>query len=116
MPEPEPAPDWVTKDVLPHVQGTVRSVNMVTDRSVLVFTQDHALLGEKKTMGGVKLYRVDYPQGLVVNGAKCPHCGTAILEPIGKVARLASETPPAPVAVAEPEPRTKKAKKGKGKK
>src|SRR5687767_15615185 len=99
MTEPEAAPDWVTKDVLPHVQGTVRSVNMVTDKSVLVFTQDHALVGEKKAIGGVKLFRVDYPQGLVVNGARCPHCNTPILEPIGKVARLAVETP----AAVEPE-------------
>lgn len=112
MAEPETAPDWVTKDVLPHVQGTVRSVHMITDKSAIVFTPDHALVAEKKALSGVKMFRVDYPQGLIVNGANCPHCHRQILEPIGKVARLASETPAAEPSPAEPTP-AKKPKKGK---
>lgn len=107
MESSETAPDWVMREVLPNVEGPVRSVHMVTDRTVIVFSQTHALFGEKPKFGAAKLFRVDYPSGLFVNGANCPHCGEQILEPIGKVARLASE------ATAEEVARSKKPKKRK---
>lgn len=96
MEETAAAPEWVAKDVLPKVQGHVRSVHMLTSKAALVFAQDHALVAEKGSMGGLKLFRVDYPSGFLVNGAQCPHCHQTILEPIGKVARLAQEAPLAP--------------------
>jgi hypothetical protein len=110
MEDPAAAPEWVAKDVLPKVQGHVRSVHMLSSKSALVFAQDHALVAEKGTIGGLKLYRVDYPPGFLVNGAQCPHCHQTILEPIGKVARLADGPKATPEARHEPSPR-KKSKK-----
>ncbi len=91
----ESAPQWVAQQVLPNVDGHVRSVHVITNKSVLVFGVDHALYAERGGIGGVKLFRIDYPPGLLINTAKCPHCGEAIVEPIGKIARVAEETPPA---------------------
>jgi hypothetical protein len=88
------APEWVAKEVLPQVQGTIRSVHMIHPRSALVFTSDHAVVAEKGALSGVKVTRVDYPAGLFVNGAPCPHCGKPVLEAIGKVARLAPAEAP----------------------
>jgi len=109
MEESALAPEWVTKLVLPKVEGHVRSVHMLSSKSAIVFAQDHALVAEKGGLGGLKLYRVDYPQGFLVNGAQCPHCRQTILEPIGKVARLANEA-------KEPSPPTPTTPRKKGKK
>lgn len=98
----EPAPSWVVEEVLPAVEGPVRSVQMLTDRAAIVFASHGALVAEKGKLGGVRIYRADYPAGMLLSGAKCPHCGQAILEPIGKTARRVDE--PAPTAGPDPAP------------
>lgn len=85
------APEWITNDVLPNMEGHVRSVQMLHEKAAIVLGDDHALVAEKGTFSGVKLFRVDYPPGFLLNGSHCPHCDQAIKEPVGKVARLASE-------------------------
>ena len=101
----EPAPSWVVEEVLPAVEGPVRSVQMLTDRSAIVFASHGALVAEKGKLGGVRIYRADYPAGFLVSGAKCPHCGQGIQEPIGKTARRVDDAAPeTPEARSPPEP------------
>jgi hypothetical protein len=89
------APDWIYKDVVPAVGSRVRSMHLLKQsgprRSVLLFTEEAALVAEKGPMSGVKVYRVEYPRGLMLNESECPHCHERIIEPVGKVARLATE-------------------------
>ena len=90
--EPTPsAPDWVTKHVLPQVGGHVRSVQMVNPHTVVVLAQGEAMVAQKGTIGGVKVYRVPYPNGFLVNESRCPHCHEILLEPVAKVAKLAPD-------------------------
>lgn len=90
----ETAPKWVYDEVIPAVEGTVRSIHLLKTKgmrkSVLLFAESGALLAEKG-MGGVKVYKVEFPRGLMLNESNCPHCGKAIREPVGKVARLRDE-------------------------
>lgn len=94
---PEPAapeaPRWVYDEVIPAVGSRVRSLHLLKQnggrRSVLLFSEEAALVAEKGRMGSVKVYRVDYPRGLLLNESNCPHCGKTIREPVGKIARLA---------------------------
>lgn len=90
--EPVPAaPEWVTKRVLPQVGGHVRSVQMVNARTAVVLAHDQATVAQKGLMSGVKVYRVAYPVGFLVNESRCPHCHEILLEPVAKVAKLAKE-------------------------
>lgn len=93
-------PEWVTKEILPQLEGPPRAVHPLTPRKVLVLGLKHAIVAEKPMLRGLKMYRIDYPTGFLVNGADCPHCGHRVVEPIGKVATLASPAPVAPPAEA----------------
>lgn len=99
------APSWVTKDVIPAVSGHVRDVQMLSDKSAILFLDDHVVVAHKGAMSGVKITRADYPTGLLINGSRCPNCEAPLREPIGKIARLAPAAP-------EPVPRAK-GRKGK---
>lgn len=94
----ETAPKWVYDEVIPAVEGTVRSMHLLKTKgmrkSVLLFAESGALVAEKG-MGGVKVYKVEFPRGLMLNESNCPHCGQAIREPVGKIARLREESKPA---------------------
>lgn len=92
-PSPE-APKWIYEEVIPAIGSRVRSLHLLKQtggrRSVLLFSEEAAMVAEKGRLGGVKVYRVDYPKGLLLNESNCPHCGKMIQEPVGKVAHLAS--------------------------
>lgn len=88
------APKWIYEEVIPAIGSRVRSLHLLKQtggrRSVLLFSEEAAMVAEKGRFGGVKVYRVDYPKGLLLNESNCPHCGKMIQEPVGKVARLAN--------------------------
>lgn len=88
------APKWIYEEVIPAIGSRVRSLHLLKQkggrRSVLLFSEEAAMVAEKGRLGGVKVYRVDYPKGLLLNESNCPHCGKMIQEPVGKVAHLAS--------------------------
>lgn len=92
------APKWVYDEVIPAVGSRVRSLHLLKQngmkKSVLLFTEEAALVAEKGPLGGVKVYRVEYPRGLLLNQSSCPHCGKIIQEPVAKVARLAKGAKP----------------------
>lgn len=92
------APKWVYDDVIPAVGSRVRSLHLLKQngmkKSVLLFTEEAALVAEKGPLSGVKVYRVVYPRGLLLNQSNCPHCGKIIQEPVAKVARLARGAKP----------------------
>ncbi len=83
-------PKWIEERVLPATEDRVKSLHLLKEgglrKSALLFTNDHAYVAEKATLRGVKLYEVEYPQGLLLNQAACPHCGEKIQEPVRKVA------------------------------
>lgn len=83
-------PKWIEERVLPATEDRVKSLHLLKEgglrKSALLFTNDHAYVAEKATLRGVKLYEVEYPQGLLLNQASCPHCGETIQEPVRKVA------------------------------
>ena len=87
------APKWIYDEVVPAVGSRVRSLHLLKQtgarKSVLLFAEGAALVAEKGLLSGVKVYRVDYPRGLLLNESNCPHCGKMIQEPVGKVAHLA---------------------------
>lgn len=82
---------WVEQSVIPQVAERVRAVHMLADSKALVFAESHAVFAERGKFGGVKLFRVEFPPGFLLNGSHCPHCGEQLLEPVGKIARLADE-------------------------
>src|SRR5688572_33450365 len=90
--EPQAAPKWIYDEVIPAVGTRVRSLHLLKQKggrkSVLLFAEEAALVAEKGILSGVKVYRVDYPRGLLLNESNCPHCHKQIQEPVGKVARL----------------------------
>ncbi|HEX9816656.1 MAG TPA: hypothetical protein VGB18_06730 [Candidatus Thermoplasmatota archaeon] len=108
------APKWIYEEVIPAIGSRVRSLHLLKQkggrRSVLLFSEEAAMVAEKGRMGGVKVYRVDYPKGLLLNESNCPHCGKMIQEPVGKVAHLAKgkKAPAAETPAAEPEDSEKK--------
>lgn len=83
-------PKWIEERVLPATEERVKSLHLLKEggmrKSALLFTNDHAYVAEKATLRGVKLYEVEYPQGLLLNQTACPHCGKTIQEPVRKVA------------------------------
>lgn len=83
-------PKWIEERVLPATEERVKSLHLLKEggmrKSALLFTNDHAYVAEKATLRGVKLYEVEYPQGLLLNQTACPHCGETIQEPVRKVA------------------------------
>lgn len=89
--KPGEAPKWVYDEVVPAIGATVRSVHLLKTKgmrkSVLLFSEAGALVAEKG-LGGVKVYKVEFPRGLMLNESNCPHCGKAIREPVGKIAKL----------------------------
>jgi hypothetical protein len=95
-PTPTPAsaeaPKWIYDEVIPALGSRVRSLHLLKQkggrRSVLLFSEEAALVAEKTRLGGVKVYRVDYPRGLLLNESKCPHCHKRIQEPVGKIAHI----------------------------
>jgi hypothetical protein len=92
---PAEAPKWIYEEVIPAIGSRVRSLHLLKQkgarRSVLLFSEEAAMVAEKGRFGGVKVYRVDYPRGLLLNESKCPHCSKMIQEPVGKVAHLVGE-------------------------
>lgn len=106
----ESAPKWVFDEVIPALGESVRSVHLLKTKgmrkSVLLFAESGAMVAEKG-MGGVKMYRVEFPRGLMLNESNCPHCGKAIREPVGKVARLRQATKPAAEEKADPSEKQK---------
>jgi hypothetical protein len=86
------APKWIYDEVIPAIGTRVRSLHLLKQKgrrkSVLLFAEEAALVAEKGPFSGVKVYRVDYPRGLLLNESNCPHCGKQIQEPVGKKARL----------------------------
>lgn len=106
------APKWIYEEVIPAIGSRVRSLHLLKQtggrRSVLLFSEEAAMVAEKGRLGGVKVYRVDYPKGLLLNESNCPHCHKMIQEPVGKVAHLVkggkkapAPEPEAPAAEAE---------------
>jgi predicted flap endonuclease-1-like 5' DNA nuclease len=91
------APKWIYDEVIPAVGTRVRSLHLLKQKggrkSVLLFAEEAALVAEKGLLSGVKVYRVDYPRGLLLNESECPHCHKQIQEPVGKVARLVGAKP-----------------------
>lgn len=87
------APKWIYDEVVPAVGSRVRSLHLLKQngarKSVLLFAEEAALVAEKGPLSGVKVYRVDYPRGILLNESNCPHCGKMIREPVGKIAHLA---------------------------
>jgi predicted flap endonuclease-1-like 5' DNA nuclease len=85
-------PKWIESRVLPATDSHVKSLHLLKEsglrNSALLFTDTHAYVAEKGTLTGVKLYEVDYPGGLFINGTDCPHCGETIREPVRKVATV----------------------------
>lgn len=83
-------PKWIEERVLPATEERVKSLHLLKEgglrKSALLFTNDHAYVAEKAALRGVKLYEIEYPQGLVINQTDCPHCGKTIQEPVRKVA------------------------------
>src|SRR5687767_12111985 len=92
---PAEAPKWIYEEVIPAIGTRVRSLHLLKQkggrRSVLLFSEEAAMVAEKGRFGGVKVYRVDYPKGLLLNESDCPHCGKMIQEPVGKIAHLAKD-------------------------
>ena len=87
------APKWIYDEVVPAAGSRVRSLHLLKQngvrKSVLLFSEEAALVAEKGLLSGVKVYRVEYPRGLLLNESNCPHCGKMIQEPVGKIAHLA---------------------------
>ncbi len=101
------APKWIYEEVIPAIGSRVRSLHLLKQtggrRSVLLFSEEAAMVAEKGRLGGVKVYRVDYPKGLLLNESNCPHCHKMIQEPVGKVAHLVKGGKKAPAPEAEAE-------------
>lgn len=100
------APKWIYEEVIPAIGSRVRSLHLLKQsggrRSVLLFSEEAAMVAEKGRFGGVKVYRVDYPKGLLLNESSCPHCGQMIQEPVGKIAHLAKGAKRPAAAKTEP--------------
>lgn len=81
-------PKWVIEKVVPKAEAPVRSVHLLKgNKSAMLFTEEGAFVAERRFLGGIKVYDVPYPDGLVVNDSECPHCGEVIRTPVRKVAQ-----------------------------
>lgn len=89
-----PTAKWVQQGVVSFVTEPVLSVQMLTNSLAVILTDSYALVAEKGRLGGVKTHRANYPPSFRIQGSRCPHCDKPITEPIGKVARLATEGQP----------------------
>lgn len=102
-------PKWFAESVVPKLGTRLRSAQVVEGGLVLAFTDEGALIARKGRFSGAKFSKVALPRGVLLNGSNCPHCGKPIKEPVGKVARLATE--PAPAASQKPKPPRSKTKR-----